>query len=200
MVKLERVGLRLLEKIDDVAILMCALCQPFVFGRAVRRWRFPAPRVGEFARLCRKSTGQRFQHQPGRARRLMHEADARSTVRFGQDLRWHVAIRDTVASRQHNGIASDAKWSFKNDPVAFASITLRIFVSLNNTNARLSSIGRDRPRELHFDIVARRIGLTESVFFRGCAVHLLELQRCAAHRVEHRLVARHTAFADRIPE
>ena len=196
-----RVGL--LQKVDDVAILMRAIGEPRAIGRPLRRRRLPAARAGQRTRLrgvAGLRAARRSDHEPSAGGALMHEADARSTVRFGQDLRWHIAIRDTVASRQHNGIASDAKWSFKNDPVAFASITLRIFVSLNNTNARLSSIGRDRPRELHFDIVARRIGLTESVFFRGCAVHLLELQRCAAHRVEHRLVARHTAFADRIPE
>ena len=74
--------------------------------------------------------------------------------------------------------------AIEHDAVAVAAVVLRVLVGLGDAEARLAAVGGHRARQLHLD---------------GAAADG-ELQRRAAHHVDHPIVARRggAGLADRI--
>src|SRR6267154_4444791 len=155
MIQAERVRHRLLEEIDDIAVLMRPFGEPLPlsFSRKrrlptarLRQWMRSGGRAGLCARLCAED-------QRGFGGSGVHEADGDAPVRLRQDLRWHVATYHFESFRKNHAVAFDAQAAIKNDGVAITVVALWIFVRLDDENTALT-FGRTRLRKLHLAVAA----------------------------------------------
>jgi len=82
-------------------------------------------------------------------------------------------------------VCADAERPAEYDRIGLAVVALCILVRLQNPDARLAAVRRNRPSETDFDVVALKIRADEAVRFCLGSVHLCEVERRASHQIEY---------------
>ena len=135
MVEIERVGLGLLEEVDDLAVLVRAFVES-IRGNA-----------GRFRRDARRLPCTEYERRFGG--RGVPERDLDPAVGFLQHLRGVVAGDDLVPVRQHDRIALDAEWPIEHERIALEVVALRVLVGLVDEHTALATVRWDRAGERH---------------------------------------------------
>src|SRR5579872_3788064 len=102
------------------------------------KWRLPTAR-GSRSLGHRRRTDLRARLGFHDQRRLpggsIHEADGDASVWLSKNLRRNVAGDELVSRRQNNFIAPDSQRPIEDNSVAFAVVTLRVFIGLIDDDA-----------------------------------------------------------------
>ena len=163
--------------------------------------RFPTALV----RQCLGRRGLNILHRLQHERRLacpgMQEADGNAAIAFGQDLRRDGQSHHFVAGRQDHLVAFDAQGAIKHQAVAAVGVVaFLVLVGLENDDAALAVL-RHGPRQSHLDVARVRVRIRhQRVLASLRPTHHFETQRLATHGIEHFLLARRAAFANRVVE
>ena len=140
VVEREGVGLGLLQKVDDVAVLMGALggvsvrtipgrATPSSLAEVAARGRAGGSGLGVF---------YGFEDEWGFAGAGVHEGNCGAAVGLGENLRWDREAGEFVARGEHDLVAMDAERAVEDDGFAVGEVALGIFVGLDDDDATLA--------------------------------------------------------------
>ncbi len=187
VIKTKCVRFRLLQEVNDLAILVRPLGKPLLL-RLSLEWRFPtlyrtgcpwrSPSTGLCAELA-------FHNEWSLRAAAIHEADRNPSVRLRQHLRRHITRHQLISPWQHNAVPGNAQRPVEDDRVALAIVTLRILISFQDQQARLP-FGGHRARQVHLDVIHRCVfALHQRVLHRLFASNDFKLRGLSRHHVNH---------------
>lgn len=202
VVEAESVSFRLLQEVDNVAILMGALGEARMLGFSFEgRLPTTGSRWGAWhgsGSCLRAEPGAENQGRfPGAG---VQKADGDAAVRLRQNLRGNITADQFVAHRQNDFVSPDPKRTIENDSIAIAVIALCVLVGFEDQDASLS-FWRNGSSERNLDEVGIGIGVRHKRIFAGVgAADYLELERLAGHGVINGLGAGGATFANGVVE